>query len=416
MEEVDILVIGGGPAGSVAASILHQKGYKVKVVEKLKFPRFVIGESLLPRCMESLEEAGFLDAIKKYGFQEKFGAKFIRGESTCEYDFSESFTPGWTWTWQVPRADFDNLLCEELERKGLPVNFETGVTNIEFFDDHTITTLENKDGQITQVKAAFIVDGSGYGRVIPRLLNLERESTQPKRKTIFAHMKDPNRTSYHEPNRITVIVHRPDTWIWIIPFSTGITSVGYVGSVEYLNSIPGENLSAQLRFLVEGQPEIAERFKDAEFVFEARSIESWSVTTDTFYGNRFVLTGNVTEFLDPVFSSGVTLATVSAQKAAHLVDRTLQGEPVDWDTEYTQFMMQGINTFRSYVTGWYEGHVQDIFFARDPNPVIQRQICSVLAGYVWDLNNPFVKQHDRNLRTLARVLEMAEEERMGDSE
>lgn len=412
MEEVDILVIGGGPAGSVAASILHQKGYKLKVVEKLKFPRFVIGESLLPRCMEALEEAGFLDAIKQYGFQEKFGAKFIRNESTCEYDFSQSFTPGWTWTWQVPRADFDNLLCEELAKKGLPVDFETGVTNIEFFDDHTITSLEDKNGNTSQVKAKYIVDGSGYGRVIPKLLGLDKESSQPKRKTIFAHLKDPNRTSYHEPNRITVIVHRPDTWIWIIPFSNGNTSVGFVGDPEYLNGIQGSNLTEQLRHLISIQPEIAERFRDVDFVFEGRSLESWSVTTDTFYGNRFVLTGNVTEFLDPVFSSGVTLATVSAQKAADLVDRTLKGESVDWETEYTSFMMQGINTFRSYVTGWYEGHVQEIFFARDPNPVIQHQICSVLAGYVWDLNNPFVKQHDRNLRTLARVLEMAEEERL----
>src|SRR5688572_30283182 len=106
-EKVDVLVIGAGPSGTVAASIVNQQGFKVKIVEKLKFPRFVIGESLLPRCMEALEAAGFLEAIKKKGFQEKFGAKFVRDGLVCDFNFAESFTEGWKWTWQVPRAEFD---------------------------------------------------------------------------------------------------------------------------------------------------------------------------------------------------------------------------------------------------------------------------------------------------------------------
>ena len=109
-EKTDVLVIGAGPSGTVAASIINQAGYKVKIVEKLKFPRFVIGESLLPRCMEALEEAEFLDAVKARGFQEKFGAKFVKNGKICDYFFADQFTKGWTWTWQVPRADFDQTL------------------------------------------------------------------------------------------------------------------------------------------------------------------------------------------------------------------------------------------------------------------------------------------------------------------
>ena len=102
-ESVDVLVIGAGPAGTVAASIINKAGYRVKIVEKLKFPRFVIGESLLPRCMEALDEAGFLDAVKENGFQEKFGAKFVKNGKVCDYFFADQFTKGWSWTWQVPR-------------------------------------------------------------------------------------------------------------------------------------------------------------------------------------------------------------------------------------------------------------------------------------------------------------------------
>src|SRR5688572_23919872 len=168
IEKVDVLVIGAGPAGTVAASIVNQKGYKVKMVEKLKFPRFVIGESLLPRCMEALESAGFLDALKKKGFQEKFGAKFVKDGRICDFNFSEKFTDGWTWTWQVPRAEFDQVLADEVQRMGVPIEFETGVTDIQFNDEGSITTVEDATGNKKQIEAKFIIDGSGYGRVIPK--------------------------------------------------------------------------------------------------------------------------------------------------------------------------------------------------------------------------------------------------------
>jgi flavin-dependent dehydrogenase len=146
--------------------------------------------------------------------------------------------------------------------------------------------------------------------------------------------------------------------------------------------------------------------KGVEMVFEPRVLESWSTTSSTFYGEGFALTGNVTEFLDPVFSSGVTLATVSSQVAAKLVIRKLNGENVDWDKEYTEIMMQGVNTFRSYVMAWYEGTLDTIFFADKPNLEIKKMICSVLAGYVWDLKNPYVKNHDTALIKLARMIEV----------
>ncbi|MFT3826152.1 MAG: tryptophan 7-halogenase [Chitinophagaceae bacterium] len=402
-EKVDVLVIGAGPSGTVAASIVHKAGYSVKIVEKLKFPRFVIGESLLPRCMEALEEAGFLDAVKAKGFQEKFGAKFVKDGKICDYSFADQFTNGWSWTWQVPRADFDKTLADTCEQNGIPVSYETTVTGITFNGSDSVTTIEDLNGNQSQIEARFIIDGSGYGRVIPKLFNMEKPSNLDPRKAVFAHTVDIKRSMADEPNRITIVVHKPGVWVWVIPFSTGITSVGFVGHPEFFEKYTGTP-EEQFRALVADEPYLADRLEDVELVFEPRTLQSWSATTDRFYGEGFVLTGNVTEFLDPIFSSGVTLATVSSQTAAKLVIRKLKGEDIDWEKEYMEPTMQGVNAFRSYVMAWYEGTLDTIFFANNQDPEIKRKICSVLAGYVWDLENSYVRDHKTALQKLARII------------
>ena len=404
IETTDVLVIGAGPAGTVAASIVNKAGYKVRIVEKLKFPRFVIGESLLPRCMEALEEAGFLDAVKEKKFQEKGGAKFVKNGKTCDYQFAQQFTKGWGWTWQVPRADFDKTLADTVEKMGVPIDYETTVTGIEFKGSDSVTTVQDINGNISKINAKFIIDGSGYGRVIPKLFDMEKPSNLPPRKALFTHTIDKRRDLSDEPNRITIVVHKAAVWIWIIPFSTGITSLGFVGDPSFFNDYPGDT-EQQLRALIAAEPYLKERFKDVTFLFEPRVLESWSATTDRFYGDGFVLTGNVTEFLDPVFSSGVTLATVSSQIAGKLVVEKLNGRNIDWENEYTKVMMQGIDTFRSYVMAWYEGTLDTIFFADDQDQLIKSQICSVLAGYVWDLENPYVKKHATSLFRLATMIQ-----------
>ncbi len=399
----DVLVIGAGPAGTVAASIVNKAGYKVRIVEKMKFPRFVIGESLLPRCMEALEEAGFLDAVKEKKFQEKGGAKFVKDGKICDYRFADQFTKGWKWTWQVTRADFDKTLADTVEKMGVPIDYETTVTGIEFHGSDSVTTVEDKNGNSSQIMARFIIDGSGYGRVIPKLFKLDKPSNLPPRKALFTHTVDLRREMSDEPNRITIVVHKPGTWIWIIPFATGITSLGFVGDPSFFNSYSG-NTEQQLRAMIADEPYLKERFKEIEFLFEPRVLESWSSTTDRFFGEGFVLTGNVTEFLDPVFSSGVTLATVSSQIAGKLVVEKLNGRTIDWENEYMKIMMQGVDTFRSYVMAWYEGTLDTIFFANDQDELIKSQICSVLAGYVWDLQNPYVKNHKTGLHRLASMI------------
>ncbi|HOZ95955.1 MAG TPA: NAD(P)/FAD-dependent oxidoreductase [Niabella sp.] len=404
--KTDVLIIGAGPAGTVAGALVNKAGFNVYVVEKMKFPRFVIGESLLPRCMEALEEAGLLESVLQQGFQRKTGAKFVRDGVICDYSFSDQFTDGWDHAYQVTRADFDLALANGLQAQGVPVHYETSVTAIQFREDgSSITTLVDADGQEAQVEARFIIDASGYGRVIPRLFGLERPSNLPPRKALFVHIKDENRQMDDEPDRITIVVHKPDVWVWIIPFATGITSVGFVGSPAFFEKYQGTDEEV-LRALIADEPYIAKRMEGVAFLWEPKVLQSWSVTTEKFYGNGFVLTGNVTEFLDPVFSSGVTLATVSSQIAGNLVVRHLKGEKVDWEKDYTEAMMQGVNTFRSYVMSWYDTSLHTIFFAENQDPEIKRKICSVLAGYVWDTSNDYVKDHETVLHKLARTIKL----------
>lgn len=406
METADVLVIGAGPAGCIAASLLNKQGYKVKMVEKEKFPRFVIGESLLPRVMDHLDEAGLLDAVKAAGFQEKFGAKFVRGNEICDFNFAEQFSNGWKWTWQVPRGQFDQILSSTVKSMGVDLEFETGVTDIKFNGTNSVTTVVDSKGNKREIAAKFIVDASGYGRVIPRMFNLDEPSNLGVRKTHFSHFKDLKRPEGIDGNRITIVVHQQRTWIWIIPFSNGITSVGYVSDPSFYDGMP-EDPTGRMLHLIDIDPNLKERFKGAKMMFEPKSIAGYSISTKQLYGDGYVLVGNATEFLDPVFSSGVTFAMESGAKAGILVGQFLKGENVNWQKDYTEYMMQGINTFRTYVSTWYTGELHDIFFSDNQDPEIKKQICSVLAGYVWDLNNPFVKKHEQAVKSLHKVIELA---------
>ncbi len=415
MLETDVLVIGAGPSGCVSASILQKHGLRVRVVEREKFPRFVIGESLLPRCMEAFEEAGLLECLKREGFQEKFGAKFMRGDDVCDFSFTDQFTAGWNWTWQVPRAQFDHALAQEVQAKGIPIDFEHSVVGIAWEKDSSVTTVRDASGVERQIKARFIIDSSGYGRVIPRLLKLDKPSDLPSRQTYFAHMSDRRRLAFSEPNRITIVLSQPGLWVWMIPFAEGTTSVGFVGDPAHFQGFSGTT-SDILRSLIQADPHVAARFGDQDFIWEARKLEGWSVTTEKFYGDGFVLTGNVTEFLDPMFSSGVTLAVVSGARAAGIVAKKLMGLPYDWEEEYMKPTLAGVDVFRTYVKSWYEGTLSEIFFAPSHSfhATFKSQICSVLAGYVWDQSNPFVKKHDRALKNLAQVLRL-QRDQQGDA-
>ncbi|CAM3259884.1 NAD(P)/FAD-dependent oxidoreductase [Aequorivita lipolytica] len=409
---VDVLIIGAGPSGCVAASYLKNNGISSKVVEKSKFPRFVIGESLLPRCMDHFEETGLLDCLMEKNFEIKAGARFLKDGIVCNFDFGKKHTPGWDYTWQVPRADFDNTLAKEIVKKGVDVSFGHEVTAVDFDKNgQSTTTVKDEDGSEYKVNAKFIIDSSGYGRVLPRLLDLDKPSSLNPNSAIYTHVKETERPDGTEGTLITFDVVKDEVWLWVIPFSNGNTSIGFVGPTEFIESFEGTN-AERLREMLKISDYYYDRLKDQEFLFEPHVIKNYSKAVKQLYGKGYALTGNSAEFLDPVFSSGVTFATESGLKAAKLITKELKGEKVDWEKDYSGYIMKGVDVFRTYVSEWYTGNLQKIFFHRPENPVIKEQICAVLAGYVWDETNPFVKNHNRLVKTVAKVIDM-ENERAG---
>jgi flavin-dependent dehydrogenase len=403
----EILIIGAGPSGMVSASYLHNHGIKVLVVEKAIFPRFQIGESLIPQCMDNLEEAGLLDAIKKAGFQKKFGVRFVKDQKTGEFDFAHKYGEGWDWTWQVPRADFDNCLAEEAQRKGVKILFDTEVIQVEFEGSTSKTIVRNSDGELTEIQADFIIDSSGFGRVLAKQLNLEAPPQIASHSSIFTHIHETNRPKGKEGELITFEVLETKVWFWYFPFSNGNSSLGLVAPSEWFDKF-SKDPEIAMKEIIKDLEFYKDRFNEYEFLFNPIKVDNISRNVTQLYGDGFVLTGNSAEFLDPVFSSGVSFATASGLLAAKLILKERKGLEVNWEEEYVNYIKEGVDVFSTYVKEWYSGNLQKIIFHPNPNPEIKKQICAVLAGYVWDTSNPFVKKHEQIIKKLARLIEMEE--------
>ncbi len=403
MKEVDVFIIGAGPAGSISGAKLVQEGFSVKIVDKLKMPRFVIGESLLPRCNELLENANMLQPVLDAGFQFKGGAVFeSQNDDYLPLDFSENLGQKWGSSFQVKREEFDKLLIDDAQTKGCDVEYEVEVTDYD--EDENIVTVKKSDGTTQTYKAKKVLDASGYGRVLPRLLNLEADSSLALRRATFARVDSDVRPTDETNGYIFIsVVGDNDAWIWNIPFSDGTTSVGIVCTEEYFQSF---NMSDEefWEHIIYTYPHTAKRYKDSKRIVEVGSLSGYSAAVKKLYDKNYILTGNASEFLDPVFSSGVTLALESGAKAAELTARELKGESIDYGSEYEDYMMMGINVFRDYVNAWYDGKLQDIFFSKNINEDIKRKIVSVLSGYVWDKDNTFVTQSGKSLNVIHKAV------------
>lgn len=399
-----IVVIGAGPAGAIAAALLKRHGHDVLIIERQQFPRFSIGESLLSHCLDFVEEAGMLEAVQAAGFQLKNGAAFACGEQYSAFDFGETFSNGKPTTFQVQRADFDKLLADEAVRQGVEIRYQETLTSADFTEENPLLDVQREDGSHYRLQAGFVLDASGYGRVLPRLLNLEAPSNFPLRQAVFTHVEDRIEATGFDREKILVTVHPTlrDVWFWSIPFSNGRCSVGVVASQERFKDKPAD-LDACLRAFINETPSLSRVLQHAVWDTPARTIGGYSANVKTLHGKGFALLGNAAEFLDPVFSSGVTIAMRSASMAAEVLHRQLQGESVDWESEFATPLKRGVDTFRAYVEGWYEGSFQDVIFYPGRSDDIGRMISSILAGYAWDERNPFVAEPKRRLRMLAEI-------------
>lgn len=393
-QDYDVFIIGGGPAGSIAGSKLVQAGYRVKLVEKVQFPRFVIGESLLPRCNQLIQEANMLERINKAGFQIKPGVAFEFDGKVETVDFKDNLGEEFNYSFQVKREIFDNEMLLDAQEKGVDVEFESEV--IDFDPEACLITVKTKQGGIQQYQTKKVIDASGYGRVLPRILKLDKPSEQSIRKATFCRMQNDQRPLPQGLDGYIFVNIYDDNqaWIWNIPFNDGVTSVGIVCEESYFQKF--DMTEAEFfDHITQDNPAAAHRYKNASKLNEVRTIGGYSAAVTKLFDKNFVLVGNASEFLDPVFSSGVTLALESGSKAADLTVRELLGEEVNWQVDYADHMMVGINVFREYVNAWYDGRLATILFSDDKTESVTRSIVSVLSGYVWNQENVFVRDPKR---------------------
>ncbi len=404
MQMLDVLIIGAGPSGSICSTLLHTANINVLVVEKQIFPRFSIGESLLPQSMSFLENAGMIQAVDDGCFQHKNGAVFKYKKQHSEFNFEEKFSPGPGTTYQVKRADFDKRLADCAESKGVSIRYQHEVISIEKDGDNSIVTIKDEKGDDYKISTRFILDASGFGRVLPRLLDLEKQSNFPQRNSLFCHIEDNIQAVDYDREKILISIHPENTevWYWLIPFSDGTASLGIVAKPDFFESYSGtkEDIFQQC---ISEEPSLKRLLNNAKFPNPVNTIKGYSADVESLYGDNFALLGNAGEFLDPVFSSGVTIAFKSAQLAADILIKKHKGNDVCWKTEYAIPLKKGVDTFKVFVEAWYDGRLQDVIFFEKTDSSVRRMICSILAGYAWDENNPYVNKTERRLNVLAEI-------------
>ena len=407
-QHFDVAIIGAGPAGAVAAALLNKQGFSVCVLEKQHFPRFVIGESLLPYCMAVLEEAGFLPAVQAgLGFQYKNGAAFTWGDKQKIFEFTDKASAGPNTSFNVLRERFDKILIDEVIRQGVTVRFGEEVTAFHNSGAHARLSVKTENDETYVLEAAFVLDASGYHRVLPRLLGWDIPSELPTRQVHFTHIDDHITDPVFDRNKTWVSVHpeHRDVWLWLIPFSNGRSSIGVVGKAERFADMMSS--ASILKKFASEVPLLAKVLANAQWEndFPFRYLPGYSASVKALHGRHFALLGNAAEFLDPVFSSGVTTAVHSAKLAAELLGRQLLGGHADWEKEFAVPLSTGVDAWRVYVEGWYDGRFQDVMFTTRDNPQVRRLICSILAGFAWDTGNPFVRRPEQGLAALVKVVE-----------
>lgn len=401
--DCDVVIIGAGPAGTAAAALLRQRGREVIILEREHFPRFSIGESLLPQCMGLLEEAHLLEAVQTCGFQPKNGAVFHRAGRWFDLDFREGFTDDWGTAYQVQRAHFDSVLADAAAAKGAQIRFGARVTAAALAFNRCRVDFICDDGTRGTVRARFCLDASGFGRVLARCLNLDLPSPLPARQSAFAHLAGPMGPDAFDTYKILINTHpqHADVWYWVIPFSGGRCSVGVVAATSRFADFRDAPDAAWKQYIAE-DPYLQGLLEKMHPVMATRQIAGYAREIKSLHGDGYAILGNAGEFLDPVFSSGVTIALKSASLAAPVVEQALRGNACDWNAQFAAPLKRGIGTFRALVDLWYEGQLLDIFFFPKKQESITRMLASILAGYAWDEANPLNRNPARTLTALAQ--------------
>lgn len=386
---VDAVVCGGGPAGSTVATVLARHGRSVLVLERERFPRFHVGESLLPYNLPLLERIGALEKVRAAGFQVKLGARFYHqgSERTRIVKFARGVDPGLPSAFQVKRAEFDKLLLDHARSSGVTVVEGARVEEAVFDASGRATGVRFRtegDTAPREVAASVVFDATGRDALLSRRFGGRVKDPLLDRSAVFAHFDRFERADGGEGGDI-VIVTTPDGWWWLIPFSDGAVSVGQVMPSRRFKERTG-SLTELFESSLETTPEVKRLLPGARRTTDVHAIGDYSYSTPTTYGDGFCLLGDAARFLDPVFSTGVLVAMTSGEIQGHAAAKALErkGRVDAADLAPGDVVLtRAVDWFGRYVHGFYTPHLLETFYTKAPNDWIERGVTSVLAGAVF---------------------------------
>jgi geranylgeranyl reductase family protein len=379
----DVAIIGGGPAGSIAAALLARAGRRVVVFEREKFPRFHIGESLLPFSMKAFSRLDLHEKILRAGFMKKFGGEMFGScsETGTKFYFKDAYRAQTDHAYQVTRADFDKLLLDHAAASGAEVREQTAVARVTFGDEHVDLAI-GENGSSETVRARYLIDASGRNSIVCNQLGIKKNYDHLQKLSIFAHYDGVWRPDGIDAT-LTLLIRGIDRWFWVIPLTPERTSIGVVLDKETFRAA---KMSAE-EFLEQSlaeQPIIAKRMTNAQRVSEVHVAADFSYRSARLHGERWLLAGDAAGFIDPIFSSGVFLAVFSGERCADVLNEVLDHprRAKRLFRRYERALNRAMDIYLRFVNAWYTKEFIEVFLAPRDVLGLPPAVNAVLGGNI----------------------------------